>query len=488
MSVAGNAPRQTESADAVELRGKVKRAVELHQQGKLADAERVYAEVLQQQPDHFDALHLLGVIAAQTQRPERAIGLIQKAVALNPNVAAAHNNLGNALRNVRRYDEALASYEQAITLKSDYAEAFNNQGIALIALGRPQDASPSFDRAIALKRDYAEAYGNQALCLLLLGRFEQGWRQHEWRKKPPMSIAARSYPQPSWLGGEDVADKTLFLWWEQGLGDTIQFGRYARLAEDRGAKIVMSVQDPLINLMQQLSPTIEIIGPNDVPAAFDYHAPLMSLPYAFRTTLETVPAEPRYLTVSEQQRQLWAARLPARSNCPNGTPKPRVGLVWSGGMGQHHAGFWWVNSRRNISLAQLSSFKGLDVEFYSLQKGHPAEAELPELLRQNWDGPQIADFAGQINDFSDTAALIENLDLVISVDTSTAHLAGALGKPVWILNRFDTCWRWLLQRTDSPWYPSAKLYRQQKAGEWDEVIQRVRSDLMHFRPGAASGS
>jgi len=485
MSDAGNVSQQSESAVAAALRAKVKHAIGLHQQGKIADAERVYSEVLQQQPNHFDALHLLGVIAAQTQRSEHAIELIQKAIALNANVAAAHNNLGNALRNLRRFEDALASYEKAIALTPDYPEAYNNRGLALIALSRPQDASASFGRAIALKPEYAEAYGNQALCLLLLGWFEQGWRQLEWRKKPPMLVAARSYSQPSWLGEEDIAGKTLFLWWEQGLGDTIQFCRYAKLAEARGAKVVMSVQHPLTNLMKQLSPTIEIIGPDDVPTEFDYHAPLMSLPYSFRTTLEAVPAERPYLKVSDQQRQAWAARLPAKGKREDGKLKPRVGLVWSGGMGPNHAGFWWVNSRRNISLAKLSVLKGLDVEFYSLQKGQPAEAELPELIRQRWDGPEIADFAGQIKDFSDTAALIENLDLVISVDTSTAHLAGALGKPVWILNRFDTCWRWLLERTDSPWYPTVKLYRQQKAGEWDDVIQRVRNDLMHFRSGAA---
>jgi hypothetical protein len=309
---------------------------------------------------------------------------------------------------------------------------------------------------------------------LQLGRFEHGWRQYEWRKKGDKPIAARNFPQRPWLGEEDIAGKTLFLWYEQGFGDTIQFCRYAKLAEARGAKVVMAVQRPLRALLKESFPTIQFIDQDEVPTDFGYHCPLMSLPLAFGTTLATIPANIPYLEADAEKSLFWREKLGAKN-------KPRVGLVWSGGFRPNQPELWAVNRRRNIPLAKLAMLKNPDIEFYSLQKGEAAEAELADAMRNHCDGPRIIDVTGLLDDFSDTAALTENLDLVISVDTSTAHLAGALGKPVWILNRVDTCWRWLLDRTDSPWYPTARLYRQEKAGDWDAVVQRVKTDLMSFR-------
>ncbi len=563
---------QVQKPISAAIEAKFNQATALHQQGKLADAERVCRKILRREPNHFDALHLLGVIAKQTRRTERAVELIKKAIGLNANVAAAHNNLGNALLDLRRPADALASYDKAITLKPDYAmahnnrgnvlhelkrpadalvsydraialnpdfatahynrglaledlkrpadalssydkaialkpdyaEAYNNRGNALknlnhpadalascdkaialkpdyamahnnrgnalLDLKRPEDALASYDKAIALKPDFAEAHWNQSLCLLLLGRFEQGWRQYEWRKKGDKAIATRSFPQPLWLGEEKITGKTLFIWWEQGLGDTIQFCRYAKLAEARGAKVIMSVQQPLHGLLKQISPTIQIIGPDEVPTDFDYHCPLLSLPLAFRTTLETIPANIPYLRANVEKSLFWKEKLGEKS-------KPRIGLVWSGGFRPNQPDLWAVNSRRNIPLAKLVALKNPKIEYHSLQKGQPAEAELAELKRTKWDGPDIIDFTSLLNDFSDTAALVENLDLVIAVDTATAHLAGAMGKPVWILNRFDTCWRWLLDRDDSPWYPSARLFRQQQIGNWAGVIDRAKNEL-----------
>ena len=486
------------------LQDKFNQGTALHQQGRLAEAERIYREVLQQQPNHFEALHLLGVIALQTRHPEPAVELIGKAIALNPEIAEAYfnrglalqklgrpeaallsfdraialkpdfakaySNRGNALRDLQRYTAALASYDRAIALRPDHAEAYSNRGMVLGNLKRYTDALASYDKAIALKPDLAWAHWNRSLCLLLLGRFEEGWRLHEWRKKCVGRNATRTFPQPLWLGKQDIAGKTLFLWWQQGFGDTIQFCRYATLAEARGAKVVMAVQQPLLELLKEVSPTIQIINQDEVPTDFDYHCPLLSLPLAFGTTLETIPANIPYLEANAEKSLFWQEKLGEKN-------KLRVGLVWSGGFRPDQPEVWAVNRRRNIPLAKLAALKNPDIDFYSLQKGQPAELELAELIRNNWDGPKIIDLTSLLNDFSDTAALIENLDLVISVDTSTAHLAGALRKPVWILNRFDTCWRWLLDRTDSPWYPTAKLYRQEKAGDWDAVIQRVKTDL-----------
>jgi tetratricopeptide (TPR) repeat protein len=575
MPKTGGARPQAQNPAAVALQDKFMQGVALHQQLKLADAERIYIEVLQRQPDHFDALHLLGVIAIQTKQTVRGIELITKAIGLNAKVAAAHSNLGNALRDLRHPEEALASYDSAIALKPDnaethynrglalqdlkrpedalasydkaialkpdfadaynnrgvalrdlkrpedmlasydkvialkpgYAEAHNNRGIALRYLKRPEDALAShdraialkpdcaeahynrglalqdlrhpedalasYDKAIALKPDYADAYVSQSFCFLLMGRFEQGWRQYEWRKKQNKPIAARSYLQPLWLGEQNIEGKTLFIYWEQGLGDLIQFCRYAKLAADLGARVILEAPKSLMSLLATLSGVAQLIEVGSPLPPFDYQIPLLSLPLAFKTTLSSIPATVPYLKGNSEKVRLWRERLGERH-------KRKVGLVWSGGVRPNQPEFWFIDSRRNISLAKLAVLKHPDVDFYSLQKGEPAASELAELIRRDWEGPQIVDFTSQLNDFSDTAALIENLDLVITVDTSTAHLAGALGKPVWILNRYDTCWRWLLNRTDSPWYLTARLYGQEKTGHWDDVMQRIRMDLDVF--------
>jgi tetratricopeptide (TPR) repeat protein len=575
MSKIGDARSQPQNLAAASLQDKFKRGVALHQQLKLADAERIYIEVLQRQPNHFDALHLLGVVAVQTKRTARGIELITKAIGLNANVAAAHNNLGNALRDIKRPQEALASYARAIALKPDYAETYYNRGLALQDLKRPEDALASYDEAIALKPDYADAYNNrglalrdlrrpddvlasydklirlkpdyaeahnnrgialrdlqrpedalashdraivlrpdypeayynrglvlqdlqrledalasydkaialkpdyaeayvsQSFCFLLAGRFEQGWHQYEWRKKENKPTAPRAYPQPLWLGEQNIEGKTLFIHWEQGLGDLIQFCRYAKLAADIGARVILEVPKPLMSLLANLSGVAQLIEAGSPSPPFDYQCPLLSLPLAFKTTLSSIPTTIPYLKVDSGKSRLWKERLGERQ-------KRKVGLVWSGGFRPNQPEMWFINSRRNIPLRKLAMLKHPDIEFYSLQKGEPAESELAELMRHNWEGPHMADLTDRLNDFADTAALVENLDLVITVDTSTAHLAGALGKPVWILNRFETCWRWLLDRTDSPWYPTAKLYRQEKAGHWDDVVRRIRMDLDVF--------
>ncbi len=611
MPKARNAGSQVQTPAATTLQAKFNQGVALHQRGKLAEAEEIYGEVLSQHPNHFDALHLLGVIALQTQQTERGIELIRRAIGQNAKVAGAHSNLANALMLVNRPEEALASYDRAIALSPDYAEAFNNRGNALLILKRPEDALASYDSAVALKPDYveaynnrglalrslkraedalascdkaialkpdyaeahynrgnalgdlhqpdaalvsydqaialkpdhaeayynrgnvlgdlerpedalasydwaialkpdyaevynsrgnalvrlnrpkealasydtamtlkpnyAEAYWNQSLCYLLTGLFEQGWRQYEWRKKRQKPIAVRSYPQPLWLGEENITGKTLFIYWEQGIGDTIQFCRYATLVADLRAQVILEVPKTLMRLLSHLSGVTQLVEPETELPSFDYQCPLLSLPLAFKTTLSNIPSTIPYLKSSADKSRLWQEKLRDRS-------KLRVGLVWSGGFRPDQPELWSVNSRRNIPLAKLAILKNPDIEFYSLQKGEPAASELAELKRRNWDGPRIIDYTSELHDFSDTAALVENLDLVISVDTSTAHLAGALGKPVWILNRFDTCWRWFLDRSDSPWYPTAKLYRQKKAGHWDDVIQQIKLDLMSFQP------
>ncbi len=442
------------------------------------DALASYDRAIALRPDHADAFNNRGAALLDLKRPEEALASCDKAIGLKPDHAGAHNNRGNALRELQRPEAALASHDKAIALKPDFAQAHYNRGIALMALRRPDEALASYDNAIALKPDYAEAHWNQALGFLLVGRFEPGWRQFEWRKRLKAPLGLRCYAQPPWLGVEDIAGKTLFIYWEQGLGDTIQFCRYAKIAAARGAKVVLSVQQSLIELLEQIGPAIRIVGPDAVPPDFDYHCPLLSLPLALGTTLSNIPATIPYLKSNVEKSLSWKEQLGEKN-------KPRVGLVWSGGFRPGQTEAWNFNSRRDIPLAKLAVLKDPNIDFYSLQKGEPAELELAALIRDHWDGPHIIDFTSRLRDFSDTAALVDNLDLVVSVDTSTAHLAGALGKPVWLLNRFDTCWRWLLQRADSPWYPTVKLYRQEKAGHWDDVVEQIKMDLTRFRPGEA---
>jgi hypothetical protein len=263
-------------------------------------------------------------------------------------------------------------------------------------------------------------------------------------------LVGRNFSRPLWLGNDSIAGKTVLLHSEQGFGDTIQFCRYAKLSADLGAKVVLEIYKPLLSLFAPLDGVTQLVARgNDLPS-FDYHCPLMSLRLAFKTVLSNIPANTPYLKADAEKSLFWREKLGAKN-------KPRVGLVWSGGFRPNQPELCAVNRRRNIPLAKLAALKNPDIEFYSLQKGEAAETELAELMPDHWDGPRIIDITGLLDDFSDTAALIENLDLVISVDTSTAHLAGALGKPVWILHRFDTCWRWLLDRTDGPWYPTARL-------------------------------
>ena len=265
--------------------------------------------------------------------------------------------------------------------------------------------------------------------------------------------------QPLWLGEENIAGKTLFIYWEQGLGDTIQFCRYAKLVEARGAKVIMSVQQPLRGLLKQISPTIQIIGPNEVPTDFDYHCPLLSLPLALGTTLETIPAEHQYIKADEELRVAWSARLPPKT-------KPRIGVVWSGGAAYKD------DQNRSMELETFLPILSADADWICLQK-EVREKDLA-VLRQVG---RIAYFGDDLGDFSNTAALLDLMDLVITVDTNIAHLAGAMGKPVWILLSYSPHWVWLLDRDDSPWYPSARLFRQQQIGDWAGVIDQVKNEL-----------
>jgi hypothetical protein len=345
-----------------------------------------------------------------------------------------------------------------------------NRGVVLTDLGRHQEACADLEAALELAPDFRPARLTGAHAHLAAGHFERGWELFEARWQGPRGYGLADAPM--WDGRAPLEGRTILLRGEQGLGDTLQFCRYAKQVKALGARVVLEVQAPLVRLMKGLEGVEDVVETSPAPPAADCHALLMSLPRAFGTRLETIPGETPYLAADPAEAARWEARLGPKT-------RPRVGLVWSGGF-RDEADLRWVNARRNIPLKRLEPLRGAAVDFVSLQKGEPGEGELRALKAEGWDGPDLLEVMHEVPDFAATAALIEALDLVISVDTSTAHLAGALGKPVWILNRYDSCWRWLTDRDDSPWYPSARLFRQEQVSDWDAVVAKVRAELDRF--------
>ena len=454
------------------------RGLAFHELKRNEAALASYDQAIAIKPGYAEAYCGRGNVLKDLRQLDAALASYDRAIEAKADYAQAYSNRGNLLSELQRLDAALASYDTAVAIQPDRAEAHTNRGNLLGDLRRFDEALQGFDRAIAIDPEYAQAYFSRSFVHLVLGDFEKGWRDFEWRWKNEhcaTSKEKRSFVQPLWLGHGSLRGKTIFLHAEQGLGDTIQFCRYATLVADLGARVILETPPALSNLLRTLPGVAQAVLPGEPLPPFDHYCPLMSLPLAFKTTLATIPGQVPYLYPSGQRLQYWKYKLGDRT-------KPRVGLVWSGGFRPDQPELWAVNSRRNIPLAKLEPLRHSGVEFYSLQKGLAAESELAELVAQNWDGPHVMDYTGELHDFQETAALIEQLDLVISVDTSAAHLAGALGKPVWLLNRFDTCWRWQLDRADSPWYPTARVYRQERSGEWEGVVERVRSDLNRWGP------
>jgi tetratricopeptide (TPR) repeat protein len=446
-------------AEAINNRGLV-----LQSLGRLDEALISFNAAIALRPDNAPAHNNLGVVLRDLKRLDEALVSCDKAVALKSDYAGAYYNRGTIFQDLMQPDRALASYERAVALKPDYAEAYTNMGVVFQELRRPGDALIAFDQAIGTGRaPAAEVNTNRSYALLQLGHFEQGWLLHEWRKKLVPPVGLRSFSQPAWLGAEDIANKRLFVYSEQGLGDTIQFCRYAKMLKAQGADVVMSVQEPLYRLLKQLSPDVQIINQGSVPECFDFHCPLMSLPFALGTTEETIPVAARYIFPDEQLREEWLARLPKSNN------KLRIGIVWSGNTKHKN------DRNRSIDLSVLAPLFSIDASWISLQKDLTQGSAL--LLGRF---PQVTSCGGLLDDFLDTAAVVDLLDLVITVDTSVAHLAGAMGKRVWILLPFNSDWRWLLGRDDSPWYPTARLFRQFRINSWDGILRRVQAELYNF--------
>jgi tetratricopeptide (TPR) repeat protein len=494
--------------------------------GRLAEAEDLCWQVLHKHPHHAPALHLLGIVAHQLGQTPAALDLMRqaiaaspdnalfcsnlcemsrqagrvdeaiaaglraialdpsspnafnnlaiayydkdefgsaieygrRAVALAPGMANGHSNLGNAYRAVHRLEEAIAAHERAIALRPDFVDAYANLGSALHLIGRLDDAVAAYQRALALDPQHGNAHHGLSIITLLRGDFGRGWREYEWRWRST-EVPPRRLGGTEWRG-EPLGGQRLLLHAEQGFGDVLQFCRYLPLFRERIGRALLLVPQPLHALLAATFPWLEVIHPGErtEPLAYHRYCALMSLPLLHGTVLETIPAQVPYLRVPAPAIERWAARI--------GGDALRVGIVWAGNP-KH------INDmNRSLPVEGMAPFLQVPgTRFYSLQVGGHANdiARLP--------GAGIMDLAPQLTDFVETAAAVAALDLVIAVDTSVAHLAGALGKPVWLLVPFVPDWRWLLDRSDTPWYPTMRLYRQPARFDWGTVLARVTADL-----------
>ena len=405
-----------------------------------------------------------GVALRELGQLDPAVEALRRAVELSPDDAPAHTNLGNALLDQDNHAEADAAFRRAIALDPTLAEAHSGLGYLLSNERRYDEAIASCERAIALRPDFAEAHWNQGFAYLLAGDFARGWEKYEWRKRHPRYAAAYpSFPAPTWEG-EDLSGRTLLIHAEQGLGDSIQFIRYAEELAARGARIIVACDKALISLFAPVTGVAQAVDKAGALPAFDLWVDQMSLPRVTRTRLDTIPAPIAYLVADEARVATWRLELGSGVN---------VGLVWAGNP-QHS------NDRRRSlpvdAIRPLLDVAGL--RFVSLQVGRRGREV------EQFASAAVVDLAPRLSDFMETAAVVANLDLVIAVDTAVAHLAGALGKPAWVLLRTRPDWRWLLEREDSPWYPSLRLFRQRHAGDWEDVVGRVRAALARLAPAA----
>ena len=440
---------------------------------KNLDAAAAYCrEAVRLKPDFADAQNNLGAVLVEQGRHDEAEACFRRAIAARPYLAQAHNNLGNLLRESKRIDEAVYNLREAVRLQPDFAEAHAGLAMALLERGSllseqgdREAALAVYQQAIDLNPDNAEAHKNRSLIWLLQGDLAKGWAEYEWRWRCP-ELPERPFEQPLW-DGSPLAGRTILLHAEQGLGDTIQFIRYAPLVRDRGGKVAVVCQAPLVGLLASCPGIERIVAQGDALPAFDVHAPLASLPRIFGTTLEDLPTNIPYLAADERLVERWRQELAPQRGF-------KIGIAWQGS-----AKYRW-DAKRSIRLEQFEPLARVPgVQLYSLQKGFGGE-QIGQLASRF----AIVDLGSRLDEttgpFLDTAAVMKNLDLVISSDTSIPHLAGALGVPVWLATPFVPDWRWLLDRDDSPWYPSMRLFRQPNRGDWESVFRRMAAELQRL--------
>lgn len=441
--------------DALNNRGNV--LIELK---RPADAVAAFDRVLALEPRHVQARINRGNALFELGQGDRAIAEYDAALAQQAGNPYALYNRGNALRALGREAEAVADYDRALTALPGHVNAWMNRGLALMALNRHHDALASYGRALALQPDNADVHFNESLALLTAGDYRRGFEKYEWRWKRTGTSARPRFRQPLWLGEYPLARKSILLHAEQGLGDTIQFARYAPILARGGAKVVLEVQPELKALLSTLEGVASVIGRGEALPAFDVQCPLVSLPLACRTELSSVPAEIPYLRASEERIVRWRA-------CIEAVPMPRIAIAWSGRAAH-------VNDRnRSIAFADLDPLLAMpNMGFISVQR--ELRAADAERLAQD---PRIVQIGDKLEDFADTAAVLALCDFAVCVDTSVAHLAAATGRPTFVLVPFQPDWRWTADREFSPWYPRARLFRQQAPGDWSGVLRRLSETL-----------
>ncbi len=435
------------------------------QAGRINEAVEQYQQSLKFNPNNSAAWCNLAAALIQQTRFAEAESAARSAIALASDLAEAHNNLGNALRCREQFEAAIAAYQQAVWLRPDYSDAHSNLGIAQREIGDLSSSIESCERAIALTPNSAEAHFSLGISYLLNGNLAEGWPEYDWRFGiPAFAHARRSYPQPEW-DGSPLNGRRLLIYDEQGLGDTIQFMRYAALLAQGGERVLIECQPVLKPLLSSIPGLVSVHARGEPLGPFDVHCPVMRLPLLLKTTEQTIPAHVPYLHPDPTEIEYWNQRLVASEN---GARPLRVGLCWA-----TSAPNQLLQTRnRSIPFSALAPLAELsDVAFYSLQQGESSAVSAP------W----VTDWTTEFKGFRD-AAFIMNLDVVITVDTATAHLAGALGRPGWVLLPMVPDWRWQMRREDSPWYPTARLFRKTKRGDWHDVVQRVIEALRSRRP------
>jgi tetratricopeptide (TPR) repeat protein len=431
----------------------------LREVGRSGEAIRLLERALRLRPGFPEALVNLSVLMEERGDFEEARRLLTEALAFRPGLAIAHSNLGSVLAKLGLGQDALASVMEALRLKPDFPEALHNLGVVLDSLGRTEEAIRQYREALRRRPDYADAHLDLGLALLSIGEFSPGFEEYEWRRRT-RRMEARHFRKPEW-NGWPLKGRTLLVHAEQGLGDTIQFVRYLDLIRD--GEVILEVQPALLNLLNSQRVSIpalkQVVASGSSLPDFDCHVPLLSLPRMFRTTVDTIPTHTPYLGIAD------AGRLGFWNSRTGSSARFRAGLVWAGGVQNSR------NRTRSMHLSELEPLSRVSgVQFFSLQKGAASQESAPASLT-------VEDLIADSDDIRDTAAAILNLDLIISVDTMVAHLAGALGKPVWTLLSLGSDWRWLRSRRDCPWYPTMRLFRQSRPGDWGPVVEEVREQL-----------
>jgi tetratricopeptide (TPR) repeat protein len=423
-------------------------------------------------PDGIEALINIGAAYRSIGESKTSLEFFDAALKLAPNEASLWLNRGVALASMGKFEDAIQNYSEAIRANKNYLEAYSNKGNAEISLGLFSDAHASFQAALRISPGDTDTISNYSVLKLAEGSFAEGWQDYEARFECQEKIFNPFLSIPRLRSLQHIENIRILVWAEQGLGDSIQFYRYLYELEKFAKNITFVVQDELIKLFRNQTLEIKIVGFGEVTNSdYDLQCPLMSLPLLFKTDISSIPSTVPYILSDTHKKAYWSDRLSKYSGL-------KVGLTWSGGY-KKDPNLWAMNERRNIPFSNFYRLLNLHtINFFCLQKGHGLESI--EFVDRGLfcSADNFHDYSGELHSFLDTAAFIDNLDLVISVDTSVAHLTGALGKPIWILNRFDSCWRWLINRTDSPWYSTAKIYNQSHPNDWITVINTIEKDLI----------